>query len=592
MDRTPGTATDRPTPAAHPRRRCPRLLPLWAELRQYDRTTLLQDLLAGTITAILLIPQALAYALLAGLPAEVGLYASIIPPIVYALLGTSRTLAVGPVAVAAVMVATALSPYAGGDPGAYVTGALILAALTGIILLTLGLLRIGWLTAFISHPVLSGFTTGAAIFIIGTQLAALTGIALPRDADFGQSIAALVRRIADANAATTAFGLTAVVLLALAREHLPRALSALGLAPQRAAILSRMAPLILVVIAITVAVSTEAAARWGVATVGTVPAGLPSLRLDFLQAPGWVELLPSAALIALIGYVESISVAKALAFRRREKIDPDQELRALGLTNMAAACAGAMPVAGGFSRSMVNFDAGARTQVAAIVTAAWVALATLAFTGLLADLPKAVLAAIIVVAVWQLVDFAGLRHTWNYDRGDGAAQAATLAGVLAFGIERGLTIGVALALLLFLYRTSRPHIAVVGRIRGTEHFRNIHRHVVETWPHVLLVRIDENLYFANTPRVESELQNLVVDRDQLTDVVLILSGVAYIDASALEMLESFETSLAESGILLHLAEVKGPVLDRLRGSGLIVRLGAGRIHISTQQGVRALVGES
>lgn len=589
MDRTPGTTADHSAPPAHLRRKCPRLVPLCAELRQYDRTTLLQDLLAGTITAILLIPQALAYALLAGLPAEVGLYASIIPPIVYALFGTSRTLAVGPVAVAAVMVATALSPYAGGDPGTHVTGALILAALTGVILLGLGLLRLGWLTAFISHPVLSGFTTGAAIFIIGTQLAALTGIPLPRDADFGQSIAVLAAHLAAANPATSAFGLTAVLLLVLARGYLPRTLSALGIAPQQAAILSRMAPLALVAIAIAVATLTDAAQRWGIATVGTVPGGLPPLQLDFLQASGWLDLLPAAALIALIGYVESISVAKALAFRRREKIDPDQELRALGLANLAAACAGAMPVAGGFSRSMVNFDAGARTQVAAIVTAAWVALATLAFTGLLADLPKAVLAAIIVVAVWQLVDFANLRHTWTYDRGDGAAQAATLVGVLAFGIERGLTIGVALALLLFLYRTSRPHIAVVGRIPGTEHFRNIHRHLVETWPRLLLVRIDENLYFANTPRVESELQNLVVDRDQLTDVVLILSGVAYIDASALEMLENFASGLTAAGIRLHLAEVKGPVLDRLRDSTFSARLGADRIHISTQTAVNRLV---
>jgi SulP family sulfate permease len=333
---------------------------------------------------------------------------------------------------------------------------------------------------------------------------------------------------------------------------------------------------------------TDAHARWGVASVGGVPAGLPGLRLDFLAAPGWLTLLPSAGLMALIAYVGSISVAKALAFRRREKIDPDQELRALGIANIAAACAGAMPVAGGLSRSMVNFDAGARTQLAAIVTACWVALAALLFTGLLTDLPKAVLAAIIVVAVWQLVDFKGVRDTWRYDRGDGAAQGATLIGVLAFGIELGLLIGVGLALLLFLYRTSRPHVAVVGRIAGTEHFRNIHRHVVETWPRLLLVRVDENLYFANVPKVESELQNLVVDREGLRDLVLIFSGVAYIDASALEMLENFELGLAAEGIRLHLAEVKGPVLDRLRNSELLTRLGAERLHLSTEQAVAAL----
>jgi len=492
------------------------------------------------------------------------------------------------VAVAAVMVAGALTPYTGDDPAKYLEGALILAALSGALLLALGLLRLGWLTAFISHPVLSGFTTGAAIFIIGTQLGALTGIAVPRDAGFDQVLVTLATGITTANPASAAFGLTAVVLLALARGQLPRALSALGMAPARSAILSRTTPLVLVGIAIAVATLTGAAQRRGVATVGTVPAGLPQLQLDFLRSPGWLALLPSAALIALIGYVESISVARALAFRRRERIDPDQELRALGFANLASACAGAMPVAGGFARSMVNFDAGARTQLAGIITALWVALATLAFTGLLADLPKAVLAAIIVVAVWQLVDFSGLRHTWHYDRGDGAAQTATLAGVLAFGIELGLVLGVGLALMLFLYRTSRPHIAVVGRIRGTEHYRNIHRHRVETWPHLLLVRIDENLYFANTPRVEAELQNLVADQEELTDLVLILSGVAYIDASALEMLDSLEVALANAGIRLHLAEVKGPVLDRLRGSSLVTRLGDRRIHLSTEQAVTAV----
>jgi len=401
-------------------------------------------------------------------------------------------------------------------------------------------------------------------------------------------LATLAQQIGHINPITAGFGLAAITLLLLARRPLVQLLSARGIKPQTAALLGRTAPLVVVAAAILAASLLDAHGHWSVAVVGAVPVGLPELRLGFLAQPGWLALLPSAALIALIAYVESISVAKALAFRRRERIDPDQELRALGITNIAAACVGAMPVAGGFARSMVNFDAGARTQVAAIVTACWVALAALLFTGLLTDLPKAVLAAIIVVAVWQLVDFAGLRHTWRYDRGDGAAQGATLIGVLAFGIELGLLIGVGLALVLFLYRTSRPHIAVVGRIAGTEHFRNIHRHVVETWPGLLLVRVDENLYFANTPRVESELQNLVVDREGLRELVLIFSGVAYIDASALEMLENFEAGLSTAGIRLHLAEVKGPVLDRLRNSELLTRLSAERIHLSTQQAVATL----
>lgn len=569
-----------------------RYLPLLADLTSIDKQGFGQDLLAGTITAILLVPQALAYALLAGLPPEVGLYASVIPPIIYAFTGTSRTLAVGPVAVAAVMVAAALAPYAGDDPAKYLTGALILSALSGVIMLVMGLLRLGWLTNFISHPVLSGFTTGAAIFIVGTQLASLTGISIPRGSSFAELLQTLVTDIKHLNPATATFGIIAIVLLALARDPLVRFFSGRGMKKDTATVIGRTAPLMVVIGAIIVASALGAKDSLNVAVVGTVPQGLPGLSLGFLQQPGWLELLPSAVMIAVIGYVESISVAKVLAFRRREKIDPDQEFRALGLTNMVASCAGAMPVAGGFSRSMVNFDAGARTQVAGVVTALLVGLAAFFFTGLLGNLPKSVLSAIIIVAVWQLIDFKSLKHTWHYDRGDGLAQAATLFGVLAFGIEHALMLGVSLALILFLYRTSRPHIAVVGRVPDSEHYRNIYRHKVETWPNLLLVRIDENIYFANIPQVETELHHLIVEHEELTDVVLIFSGVAYVDSSGLEMLENIEQELSASGVRLHLAEVKGPVMDRLESSELCARLGAERIYLSTEKAVKKLTNHS
>lgn len=565
-----------------------RYLPLLEDLKGLDRKRFSQDLLAGTITAILLVPQALAYALLAGLPPEVGLYASVIPPIVYAFTGTSRTLAVGPVAVAAVMVTAALAPYAGDDPAKYLTGALILSALSGLIMLIMGLLRLGWLTNFISHPVLSGFTTGAAIFIIGTQLAALTGIHVPRGIHFFELLGILGSNLSLLNTATLFFGVSAILLLSLARQPLVSLLTGRGMKQESAVVFGRTAPLVIVISAILVSSALAAKSTFGVATVGTVPRGLPLPSLSFLGEPGWLELLPSALMIAVIGYVESISVAKVLAFRRREKIDPDQEFRALGVTNIAASCAGAMPVAGGFSRSMVNFDAGARTQLAAIVTAILVGLAAFSFTGLLENLPKSVLSAIIIVAVWQLIDFDSLGNTWRYDRGDGIAQAATLVGVLAFGIELALMLGASLALVLFLYRTSRPHIAVVGRVPGTEHYRNIHRHRVETWSNLLLVRVDENIYFANIPQVETELHNLLLERNGLTDLVLIFSGVAYLDSSGLEMLETIEEELAASGIRLHLAEVKGPVMDRLESTALCKRLGAERVFLSTDDAVRKL----
>lgn len=567
-----------------------RWLPLWGDLARTHGQTLPQDILAGTITAILLIPQALAYALLAGLPPQVGLYASVLPPIVYALFGGSRTLAVGPVAVAAVMVSAALVTFAGDDPARYLSGALILSASTGAILLVLAAMRLGWLTNFISHPVLSGFTTGAAIYIIGTQLAPLTGIAVPREAGFTEILRHIGLGIGALKLPTVLFGVTTVVLLVLARRPLAVALQKVGLKKEAAGIVGRTAPLVLVVATTAISAVLDLYETAGVAVVGEIPRGLPGLDFGFLNDTGWLVLLPASGMIALIGYVESISVAKALAFRRRERLDPDRELLALGATNVASAFVGAMPVAGGFARSMVNFDAGARTQAAAIVTAAWVALGALFFTGLLSDLPKAVLAAIIVVAVFQLIDLDGLRRAWSYDRGDAIAQGATIISVLMFGIEEGLMVGVALGAGFFLYKTSRPHIAVVGRVAGTEHYRNIHRHVVETWPELLLLRVDENLYFANTPRVESQLMNFVVEHEGLTDVILILSGVGYIDTSSLEMLETFEQALAEKGIRLHLAEVKGPVMDRLAGTHLIERLGSGRIHLATDTAIHAIRG--
>lgn len=564
------------------------LFPLLDDLLRTRGRALPRDLLAGTITAVLLIPQALAYALLAGLPAQVGLYASVLPPLVYALFGSSRTLAVGPAAVAAVMVGSALAAYAGDDPALYLSGALILSACSGAILLALAALRLGWLTHFISHPVLSGFTTGAAIYIIGTQLSLLSGINVPRDSGFMGTLQYLAQNIGALNAVTFSVGLVTVMALVLARGPLTAALRGLGLKPGAAGNVGRAAPLLLVVCATVISAQLTLHDTAAVAVVGVIPAGLAGINLGFLREPGWVALLPSALMIALIGYVESIAVAKALAFRRHEKIDADRELLALGLTNMAGSCVGAMPVAGGFARSMVNFEAGARTQAAAIITAAWVALGALFFTGLLVDLPRAVLAAIIVVAVFQLIDFSSLRRAWRYDRGDGLAQGATIAGVLLLGIAEGLMVGVGLATAFFLYKTSRPHIAVVGRVPGTEHYRNVQRYVVETWPHLLLLRVDENLYFANIPRVESELMNRVVECEGLRDVILILSGVGHIDTSSLHMLESFQQALSEKQLRLHLAEVKGPVMDRLAGTAFVQRLGQGQIHLSTDVAVSLL----
>lgn len=561
-------------------------LPDW--LHHYRRADLGDDLLAGTLTAILLIPQALAYALLAGLPPEVGLYASVVPPLLYALSGSSRTLAVGPVAVAAVMVAAALSGFAQGDPARALAGGLWLALLSGLFLLLFAALRLGWLSHFVSHPVLNGFSTGAALTIIGTQVPALTGIRLGNTDSLTDLLQALLPRLDSVNLLILSCGGLTMALLLIARHQLPSWLTALGLSARRAGLAARMMPLLLVTGAIMLSMLLQAAEHMPV--VGNIPQGLPAPSLAFLAVTGWQSLLGSALLIALIGYVESLSVARLLALRRRQRIDPDRELLALGVTNAGSALFGGMPVAGGFARSLVNFEAGARTQLAAIVTAGWVALAAFAFSGALAPLPKVVLAAIVVVAVTQLVELRGILSTWRYDRGDGLAQLATVIGVLVLGIEPGLLLGIALALAVYLRRTSDPHIAVVGRVPGTEHFRNILRHQVITWPGLLLVRVDENLYFANVPQVESRLLGLVADHPDARHLVLVLSGVAAIDASGLELLDSLTHSLDSAGMTLHLAEVKGPVMDKLKGTVFLQALGEGRIHLSTEQAVQALTG--
>ena len=552
-------------------------------LHGYDRRTALDDLAAGTITAILLVPQAMAYALLAGLPAQYGLYAAIVPPAVYALFGTSRTLAVGPVAVAALMVAEALSGYGAGS-GAWIEGAVVLAAEVGLMLLVGGLLGLGRLVTFVSHPVLSGFTSAAALLIIVSQAGPLLGIELPRGAAPAM-VEALLARAGRAEAATLVTSGLALVALLLARGPLRRALQHLGMPPGRAALVTRTAPLLVVVAAAT---AVAAAPGTPVAVVGGIPGGLPALDLSFVGSGAWLELLPSAALIALIGYVESITVGKVLAARRRERIDPTRELVALGLANAGAALAGTMPAAGGFSRSVVNFDAGARTQVASLVTAALVAVVAAWFTAWFATLPRAVLAAIIVVAVVQLVHLREALSILRFDRADGATLGITFAGVLLLGIEPGLVAGIAASLLLYVWRTSRPHMAIVGRVPGTEHFRNVRRHHVERHPGTVIVRIDENLYFANVDAIHRFVLDALDDRPDARALVLAMSSVSYVDSSGADLLQRLETDLAERGITLHLAEVKGPVTDRLGRLAAMAPLLRERTHLSLELAVERL----
>ncbi len=554
---------------------------------EYNRDTFTSDAVAAVIVTIMLIPQSLAYALLAGLPPEAGLYASILPLVAYAVFGTSRVLAVGPVAVVSLMTAAAIGNLGLEDPAQYAAAAMALAFLSGLFLLAMGLLRLGFLANFLSHPVIAGFITASGIIIATSQLKHILGIPA-QGHNLWQLVVSLWQHLPEVNWPTLAIGASATAFLFWVRRGLKPLLLARGIAPRLADILTRAGPVGAVVVTtlLTAGLGLHAA---GVAIVGEIPRGLPPLALPPFDLDLWASLAGSAVLISIIGFVESISVAQTLAARRRQRIDPDQELIALGASNIAAGVSGGYPVTGGFARSVVNFEAGAETPAAGAFTAIGILLAALFLTPLLYFLPKATLAATIIVAVLTLVDFSILKRTWAYSKADFAAVAATIVITLGFGVEAGVSAGVLISVLLYLYKTSRPHIAEVGRVPGTEHFRNVLRHRVETDPAILTIRVDESLYFANARYLEDYIYDRVVGNDALKHVVLMCPAVNEIDMSALESLEAINERLKSLGVKLHLSEVKGPVMDRLKRTHFLDEL-SGEVFLSQHQAIEALGG--
>jgi sulfate permease, SulP family len=550
--------------------------PILQWIRLTTRQDLLADLTAGAIITVLLVPQGLAYAMIAGLPPVVGLYASILPAVLYAFFGTSRDLSVGPTSIAAIMVAAAILNVGGDiDP---VACALILAALSGMILLAMGLLRLGVFANLLSLPVLTGFSSGAAIVIMVDQLRHFAGIELPVGLQPHELVAYLGARAEILNTQTLVLGGLALLAL-LAVTGTTRAGRRIH------AITGRLAPVFVL------AIGAAAVAAFGlerVPLVGAISSRPPILDIQMPGAAAWVALLPSAALISIVVFVESVSISKYLAGRRRQTVDADQELIALGAANVGSAMSGALPVAGSFSRSMVQFNSGAHTQLASVFLALFTTATLLLFAPVFSVLPKAVLAAVIIVAVAGLVDLRSIPETWRYSKADGASNLVTFLGVLAYGVEAGLVMGVLLSVLLYLWRTGHPHVAIVGRMPHSAEFRSIDRHKVETWPEILLVRVDENLYFANVGHVQDVISVELQKRPGVKHLVLVMSGVGFVDSSALKVLQIAVETLREGGVTLHLADVKGPVLDRLRRTKIFEQIAPGQVFPTPQMAVTAL----
>lgn len=566
--------------------------PAWLAptLRGYRREWFADDLLAGLVLAVLLLPQSLAYAMLAGLPPHFGLYASIFPVLAYALLGSSTLMAVGPVAVVALMNMTTLAPLATPGSEHYIALSAQLAWLSGAILLVLGWLRLGFLARLLSHAVMGGFVTGAALLIVIGQLPGLLGVPATGATALDQ-LTALMSGLGDAHRATAALGFTSLLLLVVGQRVLPRCLLRFGLSMRSVQLSSRLWPLVVVALATTIVALAELGTKHGVPVVGVIPSGIA------LPAPVWPTDATSSGLwrgalaIALVSFVESVSVAQALALRRRERVRPDAELLGLGLAKLVGGFSGALSVSGSFSRSAINATVGARTQLANIIAAAVLGLVALVATGLFQTLPLATLAATIIVSVLGLIDIAGVVRMARFDRGDATAWLLTALGTLAFGVEVGILSGLVTSLAVLLWHASHPHIAVVAPLPGTGHVKNVARHAISRPRGVLALRIDENLFFGN---ITALMERVELELEQAPDahhVVLVLSAVNGVDYSALEGLEALDRDLAAQGIVLHLAEIKGPVLDRLRQSRWLDTL-AGRIHPFAADALSALVDRS
>lgn len=560
-----------------------RLIPAW--LRQYQLSALPTDLVAGIVVGVLVIPQSLGYAVLAGLPPVYGLYAAIVPVLVYAWLGSSNVQAVGPVAITAIMTASGLLPYAEQGTEQYALMASLLALMVGALLWIAGRLKLGWIMQFISRGVSAGFVSGAAVLIFVSQLKYLTDIPVTGNSLIGY-LTTMQRYASQLHPLTLAIGITAFALL-VANRYASEWIWQTWLSSSYAKWAERLFPLILLGIAIVLSMALHWS-TYGVATIGRIPQGLPSFTLphisDLQEA---LKLLPTAGLMSLIVFVSSSSVASTYARLRGESFDANRELTGLGLANLSGGLFQSFAVAGGFSRTAINADSGAKTPLASLVTVLVMIAALIAFSNVLAPLPYALLGATIMASIIGLIDIATLKSAWQRDRLDGASFLAAFVGVLIFGLNTGLVIGLMVSFASLIWQSSKPHVAVVGQLGGTGHFRNINRHDVVTFSNLLMLRIDESLFFGNSESVHRRILNAMQQYPAANEIILIMAAVNHIDLTAQEMLCTLNHELALQNKRLHFSFIKGPVMDIIGHTPLISEL-SGQVYLSTLDAVDAL----
>ncbi|WP_445115666.1 SulP family inorganic anion transporter [Acinetobacter sp. WZC-1] len=561
------------------------LLPALRWLKHYNSAKFKSDLLAALIVVAMLVPQGMAYAMLAGLPPITGLYASVLPMIIYAIAGGSLTLSIGPVALISIMTFATLNPlFMVGSP-VYIQAACLLALMVGIISFLLGIFRFGFLIRLISHPVIKSFITASAVLIALSQVKFLVDLPLQAE-NIHTFMASLWPYLPYISTATLGISCVAILFLVLTPRliHSSRNINRY-FKPATINFWIKALPLLLIFISI--ALMHALYPNSGIKTVGEIPSGFPPLSMPVWNWNLVFQLLPGAAMISMISFVESISIAQATAFQQRSELNSNQELIALGLANIGAGITSAFPVTGSLSRTVVNADAGARTPLSGILSSILIVVVSLYFTTVFQQLPLAILAATIIVSVWKLFDFQSFIKTWRYSRADGIAMWITFAGVLCLDISTGLMIGIISTFILLLWRISRPHIVVIGLIQGTQHFRNVSRHQVMTYPDLISIRVDESLSFLNANTLKEFIITEISKNQHLKHVIINCSSISSIDLSAMETLEEINAELIKLNIFLHFSEIKGPVMDRLQRSRLLQHL-HGKIFLSHYQAIAEL----
>lgn len=523
-----------------------------------ERGTLQADLIAGVTVALVLVPQSMAYAQLAGLPVYYGLYASFLPPMVAALFGSSRQLATGPVAVVSLMTAAALEPLAAGSPEGYLAYAVLLAFMVGVFQLFLGVFRLGVLVDFLSHPVVVGFTNAGAIIIATSQLSKLFGVSVEKAEHHYETVMRVIESaMVNTHMPTLWMGLLSIGIMFGLKKHLPKVPNVL----------------VAVTVATTLSWYTDFKGVGG-AVVGTIPDGLPSLVLPVFDWDVMQQLITAAITISLIGFMEAISIAKAMAARTRQRLDANQELIGQGLSNLFAGSFSGYPVSGSFSRSAVNINAGALTGVSAVVTGVVVGITLLWLTPLLYHLPQATLAAVIIMAVINLIKFKPIVHAWKAQPHDGVVAVITFLLTLAMAphLDKGILVGVGLSIGLFLYRTMRPRVAVLSRFHdGT--MRDISVHNLPTSPTISVMRFDGSLYFANAGYFETKVLEVVAANPQLRFLIIDASGINQLDATGEEVLYHLTERLRAAGVQLLVAHMKKQFMDTLRRTNVLEKFG-------------------